>query len=131
MFPVRWSVLAHDVTYLRQVTMVLCQDSLDMGFDECFGRGIDGQFPAVFLDNYLAGGFPVVNPVSTGHDADNLLRVKDGVQFGIALNKTGLNTFRFAGHFDVVESLEYFFPDNTQLHFSKAVTHASVNAETK
>src|ERR1035441_8693229 len=56
-------------------------------------------------------------------------RVHQYRQFGIAFDKTGVDTLRFTNHLHGVKSLHDFFPHDTQLHFSQAVAHAAVNSK--
>ena len=50
---------------------------------------------------------------------------------GNAMDKVRFQASRFLNHFDHFETLHNFFPENTQLHLPKTVTHAAVYTETK
>lgn len=52
-------------------------------------------------------------------------------QILVTFNKARLNTFGFADNFYKPETLHDFFPDRLQLHFCKAIAHASMQAESE
>lgn len=60
-----------------------------------------------------------------------LLRMQTHRKLLISAHKAGLNAHWFSYDFNLLESLENFFPQQAQLHFSKSVTHASMYAESE
>jgi hypothetical protein len=50
---------------------------------------------------------------------------------GVAFNEGGVGAFNITHDLDFTKAFHDFFPDNSQLHFSHAITHAAMDAKTK